>query len=226
MTTSGTTNFTLTVEEIVEKAYNMVGGELISGEDLRQARRSLDLLFIDLQNRGYPLAKLTQITIPMVEGQAAYTLAANVVDVLDVVLTRDDLDTPLERLSLFEYHRLPKKDETGRPSQFTIDRTETAPIMYFYLSPENNTDVIDLWAVTRIQDTGNASNTVDFSYRYLPAIVLGLAYFLSLEQANFPMDKRAELRQNYQDLLEAAFSEDRERASAHIRPPSYFKRGR
>jgi hypothetical protein len=223
MVTSGTFAFTMTVEECIAKAAELVGGELLSANDLKQARKSLDLLFLDLQNRGYPLANLEKLTITTSASVASYTLPSSIVEVLDVVFSKDNIDTPMERIDILEYHRIPKKNLTGRPVQWALDRQAAAPVMYVYLTPVSTSNTIDYWGVRRVEDTGNYTNNIDFSDRYLPAIVMGLAYFMSLERTGFPMDKRAELRQNYQDMLLAAFAEDRGRASYTITPPRYFR---
>jgi len=120
LATSGTTSFNLPVDEIVEKAYEMVGKELESGEDLKQARKSLNLLFIDLQNKGHPLAKLENFTFATsVSTATSYVLDPTVVDVMDVVVTRSSVSTPLKRSSLFDYHKIPNKTLPGLPTQYS-----------------------------------------------------------------------------------------------------------
>ena len=55
MATSGTTAFTLDLSDIFEEAFERAGSELRSGYDYRTARRSLDLLMLEWQNRGLNL---------------------------------------------------------------------------------------------------------------------------------------------------------------------------
>ena len=45
MATSGTTSFDLSIDEIIEEAYERLGMRTNSGMDLRSARRSLNILF-------------------------------------------------------------------------------------------------------------------------------------------------------------------------------------
>ena len=53
MTTSGISSFNLSVLEIIEESWERLGGrEVRSGYDLKTARRSLNLLFTELANRG------------------------------------------------------------------------------------------------------------------------------------------------------------------------------
>jgi hypothetical protein len=227
MATSGTYNFKFSVEEIIEKALQMVGGELSSAEDLRQARKSLSLVLIDMESRGAPLAQIQHKTFTVSAGDVDYTLPSDVLDVLDVTVERDGTETPVERIGLFKYHKIPNKDSPGIAAQYAIERARTETIMYLYLAPENSTDVIDYWCITRIQDPGVYTNDVDINYKYIPAVTFGLAYYMSLERdekTEYWLAKRKELMQNYLGALEVAAHDDRERASFTISPYSYFRR--
>jgi hypothetical protein len=48
MTTSGTANFNLDISDIIEEAFERNGQELRTGYELKTARRSLNLLTIEL----------------------------------------------------------------------------------------------------------------------------------------------------------------------------------
>ena len=53
MATSGTATFNLTVNDVIQEAYDRIGGDPILGYDVRSARRSLNIMFSDWANRGY-----------------------------------------------------------------------------------------------------------------------------------------------------------------------------
>ena len=55
MATSGTSTFNLDIGEICEEAFERAGLEMRTGYDLRTARRSLNLLCLEWQNRGINL---------------------------------------------------------------------------------------------------------------------------------------------------------------------------
>jgi len=74
MATSGTTGFTLDLSDIVEEAYERAGLELRSGYDYKTARRSLDLLMLEWQNRGLNLWTVRDTTVALVAAQALTTL--------------------------------------------------------------------------------------------------------------------------------------------------------
>ena len=225
MSSSGTYSFDMNIEEIISRAYEWAEGELVTGEDLKKARIALQLLLIDMQNRGHPLAEIQNKTFTTVSASASYTLPTDVVDVLDVVVVRSSVATPLERIPLFEYHNISDKTTQGLPSQYTIQRARSAPIMTLYQTPDKSTDTIDYWCVTRIEDVGtNYQNNLDLSYRYLPAVTFGLAYFLSLGRTGFDPAKRAELLNNYTMTLDAAMIEDTDRSSYQVTPFGYHRR--
>ncbi len=99
MTTSGSRDFNLDVGEIIEEAYERCGLEVRTGYDARTARRSLNLMFADWANRGLNLWTVTQGTITLTAGQAQQTLTSDVVDVLEIVLRRDNTDFTIQRIS-------------------------------------------------------------------------------------------------------------------------------
>jgi len=60
MATSGTTAFDLSVDELIEEAYERCGIELRTGYDLQTARRSLNLMIAEWANRGLNQWLITQ----------------------------------------------------------------------------------------------------------------------------------------------------------------------
>ena len=87
MATSGTTSFDLSIEEIVQEAYNRCGVMTDSGYDLKRARRNLNILFSEWGNRGVHLWKVSLKEVALVSGQAAYTTATDVNDVLEAFIS-------------------------------------------------------------------------------------------------------------------------------------------
>lgn len=127
MSTTGTTNFNLQLNELVEEAFERAGAELRTGYELRTARRSLNLLTIEWANRGINLWTIEQGTIPMLQGQITYALPSDTIDLLDtVVRTQSNLlsqtDININRISVSTYATIPNKNAQGRPIQVWIDR--------------------------------------------------------------------------------------------------------
>ena len=72
MATSGTYAFTLDLSDILEEAYERAGLELRSGYDYRTARRSLDLMFLEWQNRGLNLWPVQEDPQTLTAGTGRY----------------------------------------------------------------------------------------------------------------------------------------------------------
>ena len=87
MATSGTTTFDLQIDDIIEEAYERCGMRTNSGNDIRSARRSLNLLFSEWGNRGIHLWKVELNEVALVSGQAEYTVDAQVNDVLEAYIS-------------------------------------------------------------------------------------------------------------------------------------------
>ena len=79
MATSGTTAFDMDFTEIAEEAWERAGREMRSGYDLRTARRSMNLMTIEWQNRGINLFTIDEGTVSLTEGTGQYTLPTDTI---------------------------------------------------------------------------------------------------------------------------------------------------
>ena len=68
MSTSGTTDFNLSIDDLIEEAFERCGMRMTSGYQLSSARRSLNLLFLDWANRGLNLWTIEESTIALTQG--------------------------------------------------------------------------------------------------------------------------------------------------------------
>jgi hypothetical protein len=126
------------------------------------------------------------------------------VDVLEAVVQRDSQDISITRISRQEYLSIPSKTTQGRPTQFYVNRQIT-PTVTFWPSPENSTDSVIYYRMKRIQDADTAVNTADIPFRFLPCLVAGLAYQLSLKRSP---QRTQILKVLYEEEFERASSED------------------
>jgi|TARA_E500000178_G_C16729079_1_gene620700 hypothetical protein len=224
MATSGSRDFDLDVAEIIEEAYERCGIEIRTGYDARSARRSLNLMFADWANRGVNLWTVQQGTLTLTSGTATYNssngLASPMADILEVALRRSGTDFEIDRLSRGEYLNIPTKTTQGRPSQFYFNR-QVSPEVTLWPTPENSTDQLVYYYITRIQDADALVNTTDAPFRFLPCMVAGLAYYLSLK-------KRPELTQLlkvvYEEEFQRAADEDEDRVSLKLTPDIQYLR--
>ena len=220
MTTSGSRDFNLDVGEIIEEAYERCGLEVRTGYDARTARRSLNLMFAEWANRGLNLWTVKQAFFTVTQGTSEYALESDVVDLLDVVLRRDNTDYEVQRISRGDYATLPNKTTQGRPSQFWLDR-QISPKLYLWSVPENNTDQIRYYYVRRIEDADDLVNTTDMPFRFYPCMVAGLAYYMAVKRAP---DRVQMLKTIYEEEFQRAADEDQGRTPLKLQPSISYLR--
>ena len=81
-TTSGTTTFdkTFSIDEIIQDAFERIGLQAVSGNQLRSARRSLNILFQEWGNRGIHYWEVGELDLDLIEGQAEYKFFRSAAD--------------------------------------------------------------------------------------------------------------------------------------------------
>jgi hypothetical protein len=233
MTTTGTASFNLDLNDLVEEAFERAGSELRSGYDLRTARRSLNLLTIEWANRGINLWTIEQGQIALTTGDGVYPLPIDTIDLLDQVIRTNEgssnqIDININRISESTYSTIPNKLTQGRPIQVWINRQSgattptgvNAPTINIWPTPNapDNQYVFVYWRLRRIQDAGDGVNTQDIPFRFLPAMVAGLAYYLSVKIPNTDPQRIMGLKQDYEEQFRMAAEEDREKASIRFVP--------
>ena len=124
MAQSGTFNFNLDIDEVIQEAMEMIGGEQTLGHEPQSARRSINLMLNDWQNRGVLLWNTDTTTVTVSSSVTTYDLDSSAIDALVVTFQPNSTsaETKLERKSFEEYHIIPNKFQTGRPTQYTVKR--------------------------------------------------------------------------------------------------------
>ena len=219
MAVSGTYNFNLDIDEVIQEATEMIGGENTLGHEPASARRSINLMLKDWQNRGILLWSTSVSSVTVAASVTAYSLHASTVDALEVVLGRDDTDIQLTRISPEEYLLIPNKTQTGRPMQYSIRRGVDNPTMSVWPIPENSTDILKMEIISELQDVDkSAGQNADLPKRFLPPLTCGLAYYMSMKRPGVEGQRIQMLKMNYEELLSRAMLEDRERAAMRVVP--------
>ena len=214
MATSNSRDFDLDVAELVEEAYERCGLEIKTGYDAKTARRSLNLMFADWANRGINLWTVQLGTQTLTAGTTGYTLTSDVVDLLEVVVRRNNTDFQVQRISRSDYQNLPNKTTSGRPSSIYVDK-QIAPKINLWPAPENSTDVLRYYFIQRIQDADAAINNMDAPFRFLPCMAAGLAYYLSVKKAP---DRVQLLKSIYEEEFQRASDMDQDRVPTRLTP--------
>jgi hypothetical protein len=304
MTTTGTTLFNMDFTEIAEEAWERAGREMRSGYDLRTARRSMNLMTVEWQNKGINMWTMEQGIINLTPGLATYALPTDTIDLLEHVIrtgsntSSTQADLTISRISVSTYATIPNKLSQARPIQVWIQRLsgETNPtssvlaaainatattitlnsvvglagsgfirldsedIYYTYVTGntlggvfrgQNNTTAAShsistavfvpqlpavtvwptpdnsipyqfvYWRLRRVQDAGAGAETADMNFRFLPALVAGLAYHIAVKTPDL-MPRIQMLKQMYEETFEIAAGEDREKAAIRFVPRQMF----
>ena len=219
MATSGTYNFNLDIDEVIQEAMEMIGGEDTLGHEPASARRSINLMLTDWQNRGIMLWTTSVSSVTVAASTTSYDLASSTLDALQVVVNRSDTDIQLTRISPEEYLIIPDKEQTGRPMQYTVRRKRDNPVLSLWPLPENSTDVLKMEIIKDMEDVNkSAGQNADIPKRFLPCLTTGLSYFMSMKRPMVAEGRIAMLKTNYEEMLSRAMSEDKERASLKVLP--------
>lgn len=228
MTTSGTTTFNLDLSDIVEEAFERCGAELRTGYDLRTARRSLNLLFADWANHGINLWTVTQGSQVLTAGTATYNLPTDCVDLLEHVIrtgagsASTQADLSITRISVSTYATIPNKLTQARPIQVYVNRQSPTPNITVWPIPDDTTTYTFVyWYLRRIQDAGDGANTMDVPFRFIPCMVAGLAYYLSMKIPG-ALERMQVLKAQYDEAWQMAADEDREKAAIQFVPRQQF----
>ncbi len=223
MTTSGTTAFNMDFTEIAEEAWERAGREMRSGYDLRTARRSMNLMTIEWQNRGINMWTIDSGTINLVKGTSQYTLPADTIDLMEHQIrtnsgnTSSQSDLTISRISVSTYASIPNKLSEGRPIQLYVERLRDAPKVNVWPVPNNNDYVLYYWRMRRIEDAGSGVQTSDMNFRFFPCLVAGLAFHIATKVPEL-VDRIPMLKSMYDEQFELAAGEDREKTSARFVP--------
>ena len=235
-TTSGTATFdkTFAIDEIIEEAYERIGMQGVSGNQLRMARRSLNILFQEWGNRGLHYWQVANNNITLVADQAVYTMFRStgdgtsdataiygVDDILEASFRNSNIDTPLTKINRSQYQALSNKTSTGTPTQYFVQRLIDRVTITLYLTPGSSEagKFINFYYVKRIQDVGDYTNATDVPYRFVPCMASGLAFYLAQK---FKPQMVQQMKLLYEDELQRALAEDGSSSSTYISPKVYY----
>ena len=172
------------IPDLFEEAYQRAGLELRTGNDLRNARRSFNLLTMEWQNRGLNLWTIAAGTQVLTSGTATYTLPADTVDLIEHQIRTgtgtSQTDTNLTRVSVSTYAQQSAKNTTGKPTQIFIQRLAASVTATLWPVPDSaDTYTLSFFRVVGIDGISSGIDGTTTSFippRFTPCLVSGLAY--------------------------------------------------
>jgi hypothetical protein len=244
-TTSGTTTFdkTFSIDEIVEEAFERLGIQNVSGYQLKTSRRSINIMLQEWGNRGIHYWEIDDTNIDLIEGQSDYdffrssadgtsavTTPVNGItgmsDVLEAQLrsnrtSTDQSDSPMTKVDRSTYAGFSNKLSKGTPNQYWVERFIDKVRIHVYPTPDstNASKDMHIYFIKRIQDVGAYTNATDVPFRFVPCMVSGLTYYLSMKYAPQLMQG---MKLVYEDEFQRALQEDGSASSTYITPKAYY----
>jgi len=212
MALSGTSTFTLTVNDVIQEAYDRIGGDPILGYDVRSARRSMNIMFSDWANRGYNQWTVEYKTLAITTGTIQYTLDYDTVDVINAnIQTSDGNEYAMTALGLGDYAVISNKNSQARPTQYYLQRLNT-PVLKIYPAPDQNY-TLTYYRMRKIEDitastVSGVEQNIDVPFRAFECMCAGLAYYLSKKRTGVTPQTQQILKVDYEEAYQRLVAGD------------------
>jgi hypothetical protein len=233
MPTSGTFLFNPQLADLVDEAFERcrVDPALLTVRHVISARRSMSFMCADWATEDYHDFRIRQESFTVVQGQAVYVAGTdfditdtNLIDVIDMSLRRNGIDTPVIQWSRSDYLDIPEKGIEGRPDRCFIDKGRDGLTFTFWPAPENSTDEIIFNAVRKFEDFDTASDDADIPYQMRDAFAAGLAARLAEKYAPPELEEKLWVKAGL--AFRKGTNAVRERGDVRIVPGSGARRRR
>jgi hypothetical protein len=214
MATSGSYNFTLNRDGIIQEALEncrvITPGEVPESQHTATAARSLQVIVKEASNKGIRLWALTEKT-QTVTGTSAFTPSSangsedtEVIGILDAFIRdSNNIDTSVKVISLTEYNQITSKADTGEPELLAFDY-KLAPKFYLYPWPGTDSYSLHYIAERKLEDFDKATDEPDFGSNCLAYLIWELSYRLSFK---FPAGLNENDKTRFQTNSKVAWAE-------------------
>jgi hypothetical protein len=222
MATSGTRAFAPSLGQIVLYAYNLVGirSTQLLQEHMESARMAANLVLADWANKGVNLWEVELVTVPFVQGQAAYAVDPSVVNILDLYVTTvngtQNIDRYILPVSRTEYATYQNKAQQGGVTVYWHDRLASPTVTFWEVPDGISQQSFSYYAMQTMQDANFTSGQQpDVIYLALRAF----AYDLASELATiWAPDKLAVIEPKAQKYYDSFVAENVEISNVFISP--------
>jgi hypothetical protein len=170
-----------------------------------------------MASQSYTASTTYYFNVPVPTAYRYYRVretAGATLDIQEIYLNDSIQDIQLSRLSNSEYFNMNNKTQTGTPSAFYVNRGLNC-ILSLWQTPDTSNDILVYQRIRQIQDITNGTQTLEVPYRFLEALTMGLSYRLSVKYAP---DRAVLLKQAYDEAMQVAIDEDRERVTFSLVP--------
>lgn len=232
MATSGSYDFTLTRDELIQASLRLLGvghrGESVPADEINDASQALNIMLKAWQADGLQLWKREEKSITLTASKRVYTLGPSG----DIVMQRplrileavrrdsSNIDVPLNRLSKEEYWRLSDKYSEGTPVSYHYDPQLTNGEFTLWQVPSTLTAAeytVEIVYHLPFEDLDSTTNNFDCPVEWFQAIKFGLAVDLAPEYG-IDLPQQYRLQKQFDSSYEKALSWDVEDTSIYFQP--------
>ena len=212
MALSGTSTYNLTVNDVIQEAYDRIGGDPILGYDVRSARRSMNIMFSDWANRGYNQWTVEYKTLAITTGTIEYTLDYDTVDIINAnIQIANGTEYAMTALGLGDYAVIANKTTAARPTQYYLQRLAT-PVLKIYPAPDQNY-TLTYYRMRKIEDitastVSGVEQNIDVPFRAFECMCAGLAYYLSKKRPGIVAATQQMLKVDYEEAYQRLVAGD------------------
>lgn len=232
MATSGSYDFTLTRDELIQSSLRLLGvghrGESVPADEINDASMALNIMLKAWMADGLQLWKREEKSITLVASQRVYTLgpSGNVtmqrpLRLLEVVRRdSDNIDVSLNSLSKNEYWGLSNKFSEGTPVSYHYDPQLTNGDLYLWEVPDTTAAAeytVEIVYHLPFEDMDSTTNNFDCPAEWFQAIKFGLAVDLAPEYG-IDLPQQYRLQKQFDTAYEKALSWDTEDSSIYFQP--------
>lgn len=221
MATSGSTNFSVTRDQLISGALRIVGataqGETPTATQISEAAEALNMLVKAWEADGMPLWAIKQYDVSLTQSVNSYTIGVGAtintpkpLKVIQAFLHNNttNIDTPMRILTRQEYNMLGNKTTEGQPIQIYYEPLNTTGILHVFPTPDSTSasdTVITLVYQRPFEDFDASSDEPDFPQEWFDALKFGLADRLAAEYG-VPIVDRNDIRSRAAQLKQEALS--------------------
>jgi hypothetical protein len=231
----GTNLFGPPLSDMMVDIMERVGIDLAKVETRHviSCRRSMNLVQSDLANIGINAWTVRLFSTVLVQGQAAYPVAAGTIDLLDAYLTLPGtgggnvpVDIGMAKLSRSDYANIPQKLQAGRPtSLFYFDAPSRGPkaVYTWPVADGNGPYILNWYGFMQMYQADPMSGAIaDVPARFYRAYVSAVSADLSLKYAP---EKYQMLAGIAADSMQRAADGDTEKVNLNLAPSldDYFR---
>lgn len=237
MTTSGTTTYSVTRNDIIYASLRLLGvleeGAVPNATAIENASLVLNLLIKDWMTDGIKLWTVNEIVLPLVSAKNTYTIGPDVGN--DLVTNKPlrviqshlrnlsvnpPIDMPMTIISEQEYNILGSKDSQGNINTVMYKPYVTYGVLKVFMTPTTEVATnyeLHLNVQRSIQDITNSNQTFDFPSEWYQSLRWGLAAEL-VGDYGLDLQRSALVIQRAEQYKQRLMAWDTENASTFFQP--------